>query len=70
MTLSVQFLLINGYLHAAKIFMTEMENISYYVASGNIDDHLLLEIIDSILSGSYESDESLKLRVYNAICRS
>lgn len=67
LTLSTQFLLINGYLNSAKLFMSEMENISYYVAAGKIDASLLLEIIQAILNGSYEDNEPLKLHIYNAI---
>lgn len=66
-TLSTQFLLINGYMSIAKGFMGEMENISYHVASGKIDKELLERIIESILNESYDSDESLKLEILNAI---
>lgn len=66
-TLSTQFLLINGYMSIAKSFMGEMENISYHVASGKIDKELLERIIESILNKSYDSDESLKLEILNAI---
>lgn len=34
-TLSVQFLLINGYLAVAQTFFRETENISYHVAAGS-----------------------------------
>lgn len=66
-TLSTQFLLINGYLSVAQSFLREMENISYHVASGKINEELLHDIMDSILKGNYDSNESLKLRIYNAI---
>lgn len=61
-TLSAQFLLKNGYLSVAQSFLKEMENISYHVAAGKIDKDLLYEIMESILKGSFESDESLKLK--------
>lgn len=66
-TLSAQFLLKNGYLSVAQSFLKEMENISYHVAAGKIDKDLLYEIMDSILKGSFESDESLKLKIIHAI---
>lgn len=66
-TLSAQFLLKNGYLSVAQSFLKEMENISYHVAAGKIDKELLYEIMESILKGSFESDESLKLKIIHAI---
>ena len=66
-TLSAQFLLKNGYLSVAHSFLKEMENISYHVAAGKIDKDLLYEIMGSILKGSFENDESLKLKIINAI---
>lgn len=66
-TLSAQFLLKNGYLSVAQSFLKEMENISYHVAAGKIDKDLLYEIMESILKGSFENDESLKLKIIHAI---
>lgn len=66
-TLSAQFLLINGYMSVAKTFFTEMENISYHVAAGKINKDLLHVIMDSILKGNYVENEELKLEIYNAI---
>lgn len=66
-TLSAEFLLINGYLGVAHTFLREMENISYHVAAGRINKELLHEIMDSIMKGSFEEDECLKLKIYNAI---
>jgi death-on-curing protein len=43
-----------------------MENISYHVASGNIDKELLHEIISAVISGD-ENEEGLKLKILNAI---
>lgn len=67
LSLSTQFLLINGYLIIAQRFMRDMENISYHVASGNIDKDLLLDIIKSLFTGTFDTDEGLKLRIYNSI---
>jgi death-on-curing protein len=66
-TLSAQFLLLNGHMAVAKIFFAEMENISYHVAAGKIKKELLHKIMTAMLDGTYESDESLKLEIYNAI---
>ncbi len=66
-TLCAQFLLLNGYMAVAKNFFTIMENISRYVASGKINKELLHEIIVSVVSGTYDTDESIKLEIYKAI---
>ena len=66
-TLSAQFLLINGYMSVAKSFFTLMENISYHVAAGRIKKELLHQIMTALLNGTYETDEALKLEMYNAI---
>lgn len=66
-TLSAYFLLLNGYMAAAKVFFIVTENISYQVAAGKIDKELLHRIMLAILDGTYELDESLKLDIYNAI---
>lgn len=65
-TLCAQLLLQNGYLYCVSRFLSEMENISYHVAAGKIDRELLHEIICAFLNE--ESDnESLKLKIFNAI---
>ena len=66
-TLSAQFLLLNGYMAIARDFFTVMENISYQVAAGKIDKELLLRIMTAIMDGTYQEDEELKLDIYNAI---
>ena len=66
-TLSVQFLLINGYMAVAQSFFTETENISYHVAAGNIGKDLLHDIIDSIMKGNFDNDEEIKLKYCSAI---
>jgi death-on-curing protein len=65
--LSAQFLLFNGYMGVAKDFFGNMENISYQVAAGKIKKDLLLKIMIAIMNGSYDSDEVLKLEMYNVI---
>lgn len=66
-TLSVQFLLINGYLSVAQTFFRETENISYHVAAGHIDKDLLHDILGSIMRGDFEENEDVKFRYYTAI---
>lgn len=66
-TLSAQFLLLNGYMSVAKKFFVITENISYQVAAGKIKKDLLLKIMTAIMVGTYEVDEELKLEIYNAI---
>lgn len=66
-TISAQFLLINGYMGVAKVFFSCMENISYHVAAGKIKKELLHQILSSVLSGTFELDESIKLEIYKAI---
>ena len=66
-TLSAQFLLINGYMSIAKHFFEVTENISYQVAAGKIDKELLHRILTAILKGSYDEDEELKLDLFHAI---
>lgn len=66
-TLSVQFLLINGYLAVSQTFFRETENISYHVAAGHIDKDLLHDILDSIMRGNFDENEDVKFRYYTAI---
>lgn len=66
-TLSAQFLLFNGCMAVAKNFFAITENISYYVAAGKIRKDLLHRIMTAIMDGTYDSDEELKLDIFNAI---
>ena len=61
------FLLKNGYMAVANIYFREMENISYHVAAGHIDEDLFRRILAAILTCTYDSDEELKLDIFNAI---
>lgn len=65
-TLSAQFLILNGYGLICGKFIEEMENISYHVAANNINKNLLHEILESFLDGNYDSEE-IKLKIYKAI---
>ena len=66
-TLSAQFLLINGYMSVAKHFFEITENISYQVAAGKINKDLLHRILTAIVENTYDNDEELKLDIINAI---
>ncbi len=65
-TLSLQFLLINGYLNCVENFIKETENISYHVAANRIDKDLLKELMSAIINNDLENEE-LKLKVLEAI---
>ena len=65
-TLCAQMLLLNGYLRSVNAFIRDSENISYHVAAGAIPKELLGEWMKAVLSGE-EDDESLKLKILNAI---
>lgn len=65
-TLCAQMLLFNGYLRSIETFIRESENISYHVAAGSIPKELLEEWMTAILHGN-EDEESLKLKILNAI---
>ena len=65
-TLCVDLLNKNGYLRSLLGFIRDAENISYHVAASNISKELLGEWMSAVLRGE-EDDESLKLKIYNAI---
>lgn len=65
-SLTAQFLLLNGYLYVMDSFFQDMENISYHVAAGKIDKELLQEILTAILNDEADNEE-LKLKILNAI---
>lgn len=66
LSLSTQFLLLNGYLKIASKFIIDMENISYHVAAGKINKELLHEILEAYFNGTFENEE-IKLKIYKAI---
>jgi death-on-curing protein len=65
-SLSAQFLLLNGYLYVMDSFFRDMENISYHVAAGKIDKELLHEILCATLNCDSDNEE-LKLKILHAI---
>lgn len=67
-TLSAQFLILNGYGLLVGKFITEMENISYHVAANNINKGLLHDLLSAFIEGEYESEE-IKLKIYEAISK-
>ncbi|RLD60323.1 MAG: type II toxin-antitoxin system death-on-curing family toxin [Bacteroidetes bacterium] len=64
--LGAHFLLINGYVFIVKLFIQEMENISYHVAAGKIEKELLYRIIHAIIN-NVEFPDNLKIEIFNAI---
>lgn len=68
LSLSMQFLLLNGYLFIASSFLKDYENISYHVANGNITKDLLKEILQSSFDGTFNNEE-IKLKIFNAISK-
>lgn len=64
--LGAQFLLFNGYVFLAGKFLRYMENISQHLAAGAINKELLREIIGALIAGD-EEDESLKLKIFQAL---
>ena len=48
-------------------FFEITENISYHVAAGRINKDLLHDIMSAIMENTYDSNEELKLRIYNSI---
>lgn len=62
-TLTAQFLLINGYVTIAKTYFRETENISYHVAAGHINEDLLERVLTAIIQDTFDYDESLKLEL-------
>lgn len=68
-TLSTLFLLLNGYLGIAQTFLAKTENISLNVAASKIDKELLHKIMIAIMNDTYDTDEELKLEIYNSINR-
>jgi death on curing protein len=65
-SLCAEMLVRNGYLRSIRGFAQESENISYHVAAGNISKELLGEWMSAVLQGE-EDEESLKLKIFNAI---
>jgi len=65
-SIGAQFLLLNGYVFVVNRFITEMENISYYLAAGLIDKDFLFEIITAVINDDMDN-ESLKLKIFNVI---
>ena len=56
-----------NYLSVAETFLAKTENICLNVAASKIDKELLHQIIQAIMDGTYDDDESLKLEIFRAI---
>lgn len=66
-SLAAQFFLLNGYMYCTGRFFTEMENVSYHVAAGRIGKDLLRDTIEAVIMETIDSDEELKLRLFEAM---
>ena len=67
-TLTLYFLVKNGYMYLAKTFMERMEAIGYDVAAGHIDRDLLTEIMTCIVNDE-DYSESIKLELIEAMSK-
>ena len=67
-TLTLYFLVKNGYMYLAKTFMEMMEAIGYHVAAGHIDRDLLTEIMTCIVNDE-DYSESIKLELIEAMSK-
>ena len=67
-TLTLYFLVKNGYMYLAKTFMDRMEAIGYHVAAGHIDRDLLTEIMTCIVNDE-DYSESIKLELIEAMSK-
>ena len=67
-TLTLYFLVKNGYMYLAKTFMEEMEAIGYHVAAGHIDRDLLTEVMRCIVNDE-DYSESIKLELIEAMSK-
>ena len=64
-TLTMYFLLMNGYLFVAKTFMKDMEDIALDLAAGCMDKDLLTDIMHSLVNAEPYS-ESILLGIANS----
>ena len=65
-TLTLYFLLKNGYMYLAKNFMQEIEAIGYHVAAGHIERDLLTDVMRSIIQDE-DYSESTKIKILYAM---
>lgn len=65
-TLTLYFLLKNGYMYLTQNFMKEIEAIGYHVAAGHIDRELLTDVIRCMVDDE-DYSESTKLELLEAM---
>ena len=65
-TLTLYFLLKNGYMYVTQNFMKEIEAIGYHVAAGHIDRDLLTDVIRCMINDE-DYSESTKLELLEAM---
>jgi death-on-curing family protein len=66
LTLSLQFLSLNGYFYCCIDFLRNMENIILNLAQDKISKELLHEIFQAIIDDDFDN-ESLQLKIFDAI---
>lgn len=64
-TLTMYFLMLNGYMFAAQTFMRDTEEIALDLAAGCMDKELLTEIMHCLVNGE-EYSEAIKVGIMNA----
>lgn len=66
LTLSLEFLNLNGYMYCCKDFIRNMENIVLNLAQAKISKELLKEIFVAIMEDDFDN-ESLQLKIFKEI---
>ena len=66
LTLSLEFLNLNGYMYCCKDFIRNMENIVLNLAQAKISKELLKEIFVAIIEDDFDN-ESLQLKIFKEI---
>ena len=62
------FMSMNGLYKSSLDYLGRMEIVSYHIASGNINEELLKNLLVDIVNGR-DYNENLKLELYNAILK-
>lgn len=66
LTLSMQFLMLNGYMYCCKNFLRDMEDVILNLAQNKISKELLRDIFTAIIEDDFRN-EALQLRILESI---
>ena len=66
LTLSMQFLMLNGYMYCCKNFLRDMEDVILNLAQNKISKELLRDIFTAIIDDDFRN-EALQLRILESI---